>query len=70
VADSAPRTALKEFAKGDYLFYIRAEIQGGGSAVSIEEKHKGQEIEASNLIAFRYVTEKTITIIWLKSISK
>jgi tetratricopeptide (TPR) repeat protein len=58
VADSA-QTALKEFAKGDYLLYQNRNQGAIAQFKSILEKYKGQEIEAVTLLRLGKIYEKT-----------
>jgi tetratricopeptide (TPR) repeat protein len=57
VADSA-QTALKEFAKGDYLLYQNRNQGAIAQFKSILEKYKGQEIEAVTLLRLGKIYEK------------
>jgi tetratricopeptide (TPR) repeat protein len=61
VADST-QTALKEFAKGDYLLYQNRNQEAIAQFQSILEKYKGQEMAPLRL---GKIYEKTPTIIWL-----
>jgi tetratricopeptide (TPR) repeat protein len=58
VADST-QTALKEFAKGDYLLYQNRNQEAIDQFQSILKKHKGQEIEAVTLLRLGQIYEKT-----------
>lgn len=58
VADST-QTALKEFAKGDYLLYQNRNKEAIMQFQSILQKYKGQEIEAVTLLRLGKVYEKT-----------
>jgi tetratricopeptide (TPR) repeat protein len=58
VADST-QTALKEFAKGDYLLYQNRNQEAIAQFQSILEKYKGQEIEAVTLLRLGNIYEKT-----------
>jgi tetratricopeptide (TPR) repeat protein len=58
VADST-QTALKEFAKGDYLLYQNRNQEAIAQFQSILEKYKGQEIEAVTLLRLGKIYEKT-----------
>jgi tetratricopeptide (TPR) repeat protein len=58
VADST-QTALKEFAKGDYLLYQNRNKEAIAQFQSILQKYKGQEIEAVTLLRLGKVYEKT-----------
>jgi tetratricopeptide (TPR) repeat protein len=57
VADST-QTALKEFAKGDYLLYQNRDQEAIVQFQSILGKYKGQEIEAVTLLRLGKVYEK------------
>lgn len=57
VADST-QTALKEFAKGDYLLYQNRNREAVEQFLSIENKFKGQEIEAVTLLRLGRIYEK------------
>ncbi len=57
VADST-QTALKEFAKGDYLLYQNRNEEAIAQFQSILKKYKGQEIEAVTLLRLGKVYEK------------
>jgi tetratricopeptide (TPR) repeat protein len=56
-ADST-QTALKEFAKGDYLLYQNRDQEAIVQFQSILGKYKGQEIEAVTLLRLGKVYEK------------
>jgi tetratricopeptide (TPR) repeat protein len=58
VADST-QTALKEFAKGDYLLYQNRNKEAIAQFQSILQKYKGQEIEAVTLLRLGKIYEKT-----------
>jgi tetratricopeptide (TPR) repeat protein len=58
VADST-QTALKEFAKGDYLLYQNRNKEAITTFQSILQKYKGQEIEAVTLLRLGKIYEKT-----------
>jgi tetratricopeptide (TPR) repeat protein len=58
VADST-QTALKEFAKGDYLLYQKRNQEAIAQFQSILKKYKGQEIEAVTLLRLGKIYEKT-----------
>jgi tetratricopeptide (TPR) repeat protein len=58
VADST-QTALKEFAKGDYLLYQNRDQEAIAQFQSILKKYKGQEIEAVTLLRLGKIYEKT-----------
>lgn len=58
VADST-QTALKEFAKGDYLLYQNRNQEAIAQFQSILKSFKGQEIEAVTLLRLGSVYEKT-----------
>jgi tetratricopeptide (TPR) repeat protein len=58
VADST-QTALKEFAKGDYLLYQNRNQEAIAQFQSILKSFKGQEIEAVTLLRLGRVYEKT-----------
>ncbi|WP_074720064.1 tetratricopeptide repeat protein [Flavobacterium frigoris] len=58
VADST-QTALKEFAKGDYLLYQNRNQEAIAQFQSILKKYKGQEIEAVTLLRLGKIYEKT-----------
>jgi tetratricopeptide (TPR) repeat protein len=58
VADST-QTALKEFAKGDYLLYQKRNQEAIAQFQSIFKKYKGQEIEAVTLLRLGKIYEKT-----------
>jgi tetratricopeptide (TPR) repeat protein len=58
VADST-QTALKEFAKGDYLIYQNRNKEAITTFQSILQKYKGQEIEAVTLLRLGKIYEKT-----------
>jgi tetratricopeptide (TPR) repeat protein len=57
-ADST-QTALKEFAKGDYLLYQNRNQEAIVQFQSILKKYKGQEIEAVTLLRLGKIYEKT-----------
>jgi tetratricopeptide (TPR) repeat protein len=57
VADST-QTALKEFAKGDYLLYQNRDQEAIAQFQSILKSFKGQEIEAVTLLRLGRVYEK------------
>jgi tetratricopeptide (TPR) repeat protein len=57
-ADST-QTALKEFAKGDYLLYQNRNQEAIAQFQSILKKYKGQEIEAVTLLRLGKIYEKT-----------
>ncbi|MBE0390395.1 tetratricopeptide repeat protein [Flavobacterium sp. PL002] len=57
VADST-QTALKEFAKGDYLLYQNRNDEAIAKFQAILQKFKGQEIEAVTLLRLGKVYEK------------
>jgi tetratricopeptide (TPR) repeat protein len=57
-ADST-QTALKEFAKGDYLLYQNRDQEAIAQFQSILKKYKGQEIEAVTLLRLGKIYEKT-----------
>ena len=57
-ADST-QTALKEFAKGDYLLYQNRNQEAIAQFQSILKNHKGQEIEAVTLLRLGKIYEKT-----------
>lgn len=57
-ADST-QTALKEFAKGDYLLYQNRNQEAIVQFQSILRKYKGQEIEAVTLLRLGKIYEKT-----------
>jgi tetratricopeptide (TPR) repeat protein len=58
VADST-QTALKQFAKGDYLLYQNRNQEAIAQFQSILKSFKGQEIEAVTLLRLGRVYEKT-----------
>ena len=58
VADST-QTALKEFAKGDYLLYQNRNQEAITQFQAILKAHKGQEIEAVSLLRLGQIYEKT-----------
>ncbi|TDE06701.1 tetratricopeptide repeat protein [Flavobacterium hiemivividum] len=58
VADST-QTALKEFAKGDYLLYQNRNQEAIDQFQSILKNHKGEEIEAVTLLRLGQIYEKT-----------
>jgi tetratricopeptide (TPR) repeat protein len=58
VADST-QTALKQFAKGDYLLYQNRDKEAIAQFQSILKSFKGQEIEAVTLLRLGRVYEKT-----------
>ncbi|MDQ5930678.1 MAG: hypothetical protein QG594_2466 [Bacteroidota bacterium] len=58
VADST-QTALKEFAKGDYLLYQNRNLEAVDQFLLIEKNFKGQEIEAVTLLRLGKIYEKT-----------
>ncbi len=58
VADST-QTALKEFAKGDYLLYQNRNKEAITQFQSVLEKYKGQEIESVTLLRLGKIYEKT-----------
>ncbi|TDD78107.1 tetratricopeptide repeat protein [Flavobacterium caseinilyticum] len=57
VADST-QTALKQFAKGDYLLYQNRNQEAITQFHSILKNHKGQEIEAVTLLRLGKIYEK------------
>jgi tetratricopeptide (TPR) repeat protein len=57
VADST-QTALKEFAKGDYLLYQNRNKEAIAQFQSVLEKYKGQEIESVTLLRLGKIYEK------------
>ena len=57
VADST-QTALKEFAKGDYLLYQNRNQEAVEQFLSIEKKYKGEEIEAVTLLRLGKIYQK------------
>jgi tetratricopeptide (TPR) repeat protein len=57
VADST-QTALKEFAKGDYLLYQNRNKEAIEQFQSVLEKYKGQEIESVTLLRLGTIYEK------------
>ncbi|RDI56603.1 tetratricopeptide repeat protein [Flavobacterium glaciei] len=57
VADST-QTALKQFAKGDYLLYQNRNQEAIAQFQSILKNHKGQEIEAVTLLRLGKIYEK------------
>jgi tetratricopeptide (TPR) repeat protein len=57
VADST-QTALKEFAKGDYLLYQNRNKEAIAQFQSVLEKYKGQEIEPVTLLRLGKIYEK------------
>ncbi|TDE06009.1 tetratricopeptide repeat protein [Flavobacterium sandaracinum] len=57
VADST-QTALKQFAKGDYLLYQNRNQEAITQFQSILKNHKGQEIEAVTLLRLGKIYEK------------
>ncbi|UFH36351.1 tetratricopeptide repeat protein [Flavobacterium acetivorans] len=57
-ADST-QTALKEFAKGDYLLYQNRDQEAVAQFQLILKKHKGEEIEAVTLLRLGKIYEKT-----------
>lgn len=57
-ADST-QTALKEFAKGDYLLYQNRNQEAIAQFQSILKNHKGQEIESVTLLRLGKIYEKT-----------
>jgi tetratricopeptide (TPR) repeat protein len=57
VADST-QTALKEFAKGDYLLYQNRNLEAIDQFLLIEKNFKGQEIEAVTLLRLGKIYEK------------
>jgi tetratricopeptide (TPR) repeat protein len=57
VADST-QTALKQFAKGDYLLYQNRNQEAIMQFQSILKNHKGQEIEAVTLLRLGKIYEK------------
>lgn len=57
VADST-QTALKQFAKGDYLLYQNRNQEAVAQFQSILKNHKGQQIEAVTLLRLGKVYEK------------
>jgi tetratricopeptide (TPR) repeat protein len=57
VADST-QTALKHFAKGDYLLYQNRNQEAVTQFQSILKNHKGQEIEAVTLLRLGKIYEK------------
>jgi tetratricopeptide (TPR) repeat protein len=59
VQDST-QTALKEFAKGDYLLYQNRNKEAIVQFQSILEKFKGQDIEAVTLLRLGKLYEKTV----------
>ncbi|UQD55691.1 tetratricopeptide repeat protein [Flavobacterium sp. K5-23] len=59
VADST-QTALKEFAKGDYLLYQNRIKEATTQFQSILKNYKGQEIEAITLLRLGKIYEKTV----------
>lgn len=58
VADST-QTALKEFAKADYLLYQNRNQEAIAQFQSILKNHKGKEIEAVSLLRLGKIYEKT-----------
>ncbi|MGO4904906.1 tetratricopeptide repeat protein [Flavobacterium sp. W20_MBD1_R3] len=58
VADST-QTALKQFAKGDYLVYQNRNQEAITQFQSILKNHKGQEIEAVTLLRLGKIYEET-----------
>ena len=57
VADST-QTALKEFAKGDYLLYQNRNQEAIKQFQAVLKAHKGQEIEAVTLLRLGQIYEK------------
>jgi tetratricopeptide (TPR) repeat protein len=57
VADST-QTALKQFAKGDYLLYQNRNQEATGQFQSILKSFKGQEIEAVTILRLGKIYEK------------
>lgn len=57
-ADST-QTALKEFAKGDYLLYQNRNQEAIAQFQAILKNHKGQEIESVTLLRLGKIYEKT-----------
>ena len=57
VADST-QTALKQFAKGDYLLYQNRNQEAIVQFQSVLQKYKGQEIEAVTLLRLGKIYEK------------
>ncbi|RTZ02423.1 tetratricopeptide repeat protein [Flavobacterium sp. RSP49] len=58
VADST-QTALKQFAKGDYLLYQNRNQEAITQFLSILKNHKGQQIEAVTLLRLGNIYEET-----------